>query len=1330
MRNLKRALSLLLSSTMVLGMVVMGGSAAGYQDVDASNDNQEAIEVLQAVGIMSGVDDAGNFNPDGSLTRNEMAVVMAHLLNLDYDYYRGVNTFSDVPEWAAPYVAACVAEGVTAGIGNGLYGGDQQITAAQASLMIMKALGYFQNQEDFGDDWQIATIRQASYINLFDKVNSNADAALTRGQVAQLVLNGLKSDMVTFTGDKGVQIGDVTVGYHAEYTPKTNAAVKYNSINTGKTDIAGNNQYYIQLGEELYNGELKLQNTTDVFGRPSRYWEYKGAEVGTYVKNELLRQEYTTEVTGKTLYELLGASTIDEYGLSVVIDGVDSTSQNSAIFDKTDMVRTNTKAVGDTGNGVLTQVYVDTQSKQITISVINTYLAKAEEDYDTKDEDVSLTIYEVDNVGTSKTPVYVKTNDTKVGSYNVSVDDFDVADVVEDDLFLVTLANGEIQSLQAPEILSDASLTSFKLNSYVTADGTQYDYADTAMYDEDVLDKYDNQNMKDVTYNVILDNYGYLIGIELNQDPDKYVFLTGLDGKYSNLSVKEADANVIFVDGTMSTVTVNLDKSTISDAGKNLSQLNTWCTYTVDSKGVYTLKEVAVSGATSAISSTVDVAQYAQDVATYPDAGNSTKTISEKYVSLNGTDSTYVYGNDDTVYINVELDDVVVDDASSGGANRWIIDDVESVTTGVKNVNLVMSDLGGTVNGYLNPSNEIYTLYNDDGYVIAAVTIGENEGSSSNYVYVTSSNVNREELTGTTTRSSESGTEWKWSREVYVEGEIKELTEVGSSLDILDTLVQGEWYEVKYDADGNVRKAEAIDFSVASDKFVDLVSGVEAAVNSFDNVLLADTSSVTKLTFKNGTLYTDTAATEGFSVSPDAKILLSLASETGSEFDETEIYTGYKGLEQALRDMNAAAPFGTVATDGTSYVEVSAIMNASGSAISIVINDKTPAGTTGTVTPGQPGKDTVSGYNVHISLVDTNATLNTIATRAALAVTNAGYKNAMPVFLTGTPSDSANGTLGGYLMAYDNDGTMVYFTVTYSNYWTVKVDGTTMDTVLHGNDSVVYDNSTALEGKGTGYLTGTSTYAAYATKPNIDNVTASVAITTGYAKISGGAVAGSNGYKFSNVNTDDELTFTNVIAAGSDYVFKAVDGLTATYEIKATNSASADQNVTLALTGGTGAVVNSATQKMAMADYNATGKKLTWTVNTSAITADITGVTVSAANVPASRTITYDPVTCTAANTPSGDLTITLNGVSTALDGETVTVSVVINGTAGAATTLTMSTTNGTGGAWTSSNLPAGLSFSGGNLSITNGVKFDNVYVTYTFAPDGVGDVTVSGTVA
>ena len=132
---------------MLLGMMVVGAGAAGYPDVD-SNDNAEAIEVLQAVKVMVG-DDNGNFGPDDQVTaggnhvvhlaaggnhvavgvgdadgvviglhngslqgdqvnRAQMAVVMALLLDLNYDYYEGADPgFWDVPSWAAPYVAAC-----------------------------------------------------------------------------------------------------------------------------------------------------------------------------------------------------------------------------------------------------------------------------------------------------------------------------------------------------------------------------------------------------------------------------------------------------------------------------------------------------------------------------------------------------------------------------------------------------------------------------------------------------------------------------------------------------------------------------------------------------------------------------------------------------------------------------------------------------------------------------------------------------------------------------------------------------------------------------------------------------------------------------------------------------------------------------------------------------------------------------------------------------------------------------------------------------------------------------------------------------------------------
>ena len=218
MRNLKRALSLALSAAMLVGMMIVG-TGASYADVTSEN-NQEAIEVLQAVGIMTG-DDQGNFNPDANVTRNEMAVIMCNLLDYRAASYAGTTPFTDVPSWAEPYVAACYANGITGGTSDTTYSGDESVTTVQAALMLMKALGYFQYSSDFKSGWEVATIAQANRIDLFDSVESGAREALTRSDVAQLVLNTLESGMVEAddntikvdTDGVTVEAGSVTYNY-------------------------------------------------------------------------------------------------------------------------------------------------------------------------------------------------------------------------------------------------------------------------------------------------------------------------------------------------------------------------------------------------------------------------------------------------------------------------------------------------------------------------------------------------------------------------------------------------------------------------------------------------------------------------------------------------------------------------------------------------------------------------------------------------------------------------------------------------------------------------------------------------------------------------------------------------------------------------------------------------------------------------------------------------------------------------------------------------------------------------------------------------------------
>ena len=149
MRNLKRALSLALASVMLLGMMVVGTSAS-YPDVKA-DDNKEAIEVMQLLKVMTG-DDKVNFNPDKAVTRNEMAVIMTKLLDLNTKDYAGSCPFTDVPAWAEPFVAACYANKIVAGTSATTFSSDATVTTAQAAMMMMKALGYFQFASDFGDD--------------------------------------------------------------------------------------------------------------------------------------------------------------------------------------------------------------------------------------------------------------------------------------------------------------------------------------------------------------------------------------------------------------------------------------------------------------------------------------------------------------------------------------------------------------------------------------------------------------------------------------------------------------------------------------------------------------------------------------------------------------------------------------------------------------------------------------------------------------------------------------------------------------------------------------------------------------------------------------------------------------------------------------------------------------------------------------------------------------------------------------------------------------------------------------------------------------------------
>ena len=1069
---MKKFLSLVLALTMMMSLVTINAGAKEFTD-DEDQNYDEAIAVISEIGVVDGYED-GSFKPQGTLTRGAAAKIICNLilgpttageLHADTAPYKDVptsNTFSG-------YIAYCAKEGIISGYADGTFRPSAGLTGYAFMKMLLGALGYDAENEGYtGANWSINVAKQAIGIGLNNSLvdEFNGVDQVTREEAALYAFNTLKATMV----DYDQKITTTINGVDVVISQGTAKPVDWSEGSNRDGNIKDDG--YVQFAEE-YFPKLYLDNTTDAFGRPAREWEYSGNTVGTYVNHDILKKEFTTEVTGRDLYDVLGKSTIDEYDFLISVDG--ETEKNvlgDAFFTEDNILRSNTKGVGGTGNGVLTQVYVDSDNKDVYIAVINTYLAVASDDYNEKKDEATYTVWSLENKGTSSDKTLVKALPAKSTDAAINLDltvsgeDFAIEEVKEDDIVLVHVAEGEIKEIMEPEVLSEVEITAFKNGSWITVDGEQYDYNDAIQYDDDVLDDYDDTNMKDTTYNVYLDAYGYAIGVEVVEESSNYLFLTGMDGSNSNLSNRNVDANVIFTDGTMATVTVNF-KDSENAAGGSLTPgalMNTWCKYTVNGDKVYTLTEIADSKATfeNADGST-DKAGQGSNLDTASAADKEFVTLDKSHVTLNGiTDSTgfkRVYANDNSVFLSVETEKL-----NNNSTDYVIISDVDGISTGIQNVNLKAwnakavkaDDTAYSAVAEANISHGVYTLFDDDGYVIAAVVVGEDDGTTTNYAFVTSDSMNRESY-------DKEKDEYTWSREAIVNGELVTLTETGSSNPELRGMVRGSWYEVKYYADGTVRRVteikkdngdttvDANEFYANSSapvgtypKYVGLIDYVEKASDDNDTVVLYQdlTAQTYVVSVKGSTLQVDTTistGSRGFAVSPSAKTVLIQDSVTSSGkvtlMDDIYEYTGGSaGLERAVRNLNDNAKF-------KGYI--GAVIE-NGVATSVVIYDKTETdintgidgsdidGVTVTLNDPSAGKVSVSYTGTQPTDDQAISAIVSEMNKQGYTVTNTKYDNSVPAYVLSTTRK-----VGGMEVAQD-----FTWNGTKTQMITIKVDGT------------------------------------------------------------------------------------------------------------------------------------------------------------------------------------------------------------------------------------------------------------------------------------------------
>lgn len=164
----------------------------------------EAIQAMLDQGIVSGVGD-GRFAPDVTVTRAQMAVMLAKALNLEN---MAENSYTDIPDdaWYTDAVLMCTAEKLMLGSDNAFRPNDSVTREETAAILARAAefigidLKHSGSQTAFADgaevsDWaaeSVAAMTESGFINGFEDETFRPKSGTTRAQMALLLKNILE----------------------------------------------------------------------------------------------------------------------------------------------------------------------------------------------------------------------------------------------------------------------------------------------------------------------------------------------------------------------------------------------------------------------------------------------------------------------------------------------------------------------------------------------------------------------------------------------------------------------------------------------------------------------------------------------------------------------------------------------------------------------------------------------------------------------------------------------------------------------------------------------------------------------------------------------------------------------------------------------------------------------------------------------------------------------------------------------------------------------------------------------------------------------------------
>ncbi len=181
----------LISLILIISIIVLIIPAEAFADETESPYTLEAKKLYE-LGLMLGT--GTGFELLRVPQRVEAAIMLVRLLGSESEALLGEyeHPFTDVPDWADPYVGFLFESGLTKGIGADLYDSFSDVDAKTYLTFIMRTIGYSDDAGDFSWENAVEDALNIGLIN-FREYEALSNQEFTRGHMAALSYNALNT---------------------------------------------------------------------------------------------------------------------------------------------------------------------------------------------------------------------------------------------------------------------------------------------------------------------------------------------------------------------------------------------------------------------------------------------------------------------------------------------------------------------------------------------------------------------------------------------------------------------------------------------------------------------------------------------------------------------------------------------------------------------------------------------------------------------------------------------------------------------------------------------------------------------------------------------------------------------------------------------------------------------------------------------------------------------------------------------------------------------------------------------------------------------------------